>query len=248
MNSMLTPRSVRRSVIAMTLATGFTMFSVYAIWLNDGCDPWMPFISDTDVYPGTDLVFTMGFAISGILIIIGGWQVGNFRHNWMTTSGIEQKWVSINRFGMYSAIIAGLGLLMIADTPWDEHIYLHMIEAFLIFVGGILFIICLTLTTEPMAQIEPELEQLKKPRLMYSIIAVASASLMKLNYSRMVGTPPNFSHLNPYFSNVKQCTNLGYEAMAEAAIFEWIMVIFIGAGAFTMIKEIKILENTSEEE
>lgn len=245
----------------MVAVLATTLGAVAAIWLSDGCQPFMPFISDTDVYPGTDLVFTIGFAIAGTLMLLSSWQIGTYRGRWLEASGVEPNWVSVNRFGMYAGMIAAICVVWISDTPWNENLLLHMTQAFVIFGGGLTFVFCQTILTGPMAYIEPRLDSLKKPRLAFLILISASICLMFINFARMSAASEDYSFagvqsiLDAHFIEIETCTTLTHQALSEAAFFEWTMTAGLGLSLLTVLPELSILSsaysstrNISEEE
>ena len=241
MERLLEPPMIRRGVIALATIWALTLTTVYTIWLRDGCQPFMPFISDTHVYPGSDFAFTLGFVSAGALMLLSVWQVGTYRELWLEASGVEPKWVSINRLGKYSGMVGGICVVWIADTPWDEELILHIAQAFFIFGGGIMFVICQTLVTGPMSRIEPRLERLKTPRLALLILIVASLCLMLLNFVRMSAVASDLTVMDTHFAEVELCTTLTYQALSEAAFFEWTMTAGLGLSILTILPEFNIL-------
>ncbi len=254
MDRLLEPLMIRRVGVAMATVWAATLATVYAIWLSDGCQAFMPFISDTDVYPGTDLAFTIGLTLAGALMLLSSWQIGTYRGHWLEASGVEPKWVTVNRFGMMAGMAAAICVIWIADTPWNENLYLHIAQAFVIFGGGLTFIFCQTLLTDPMAQIEPRFESLKKPRLTFLILTIASICLIFLNFLKMSAATDDISFtgirsiMDAHFTEVETCTTLTHQALSEAAFFEWTMTAGLGLSLLTVLPEISILTSSTSDD
>ena len=68
MDWLLRPDTVSKSIRAAVLAQVVTLLVCYAVWVWEGCDPYMPFISDTDTHPSSTVPFTIGFTLSGLLL------------------------------------------------------------------------------------------------------------------------------------------------------------------------------------
>ena len=53
MDWLLKPDTVSKSIRAAVLAQVATLLVCYTIWVWEGCDHFMPFISDTDTHPSS---------------------------------------------------------------------------------------------------------------------------------------------------------------------------------------------------
>ena len=78
-----TVRKTLQAAIAIQLVT---LVTCYAIWVYQGCDPFMPFISDTDTNPVSGVPFTIGFSVGGLLMALLSWQVFRLRSDWIATN------------------------------------------------------------------------------------------------------------------------------------------------------------------
>ncbi len=238
---------IRRVAIGMATVWAATLAVIYGVWISDGCQAFMPFISDLDVYPRTDLIFTLGLATAGALMFISAWQFSTYRGHWIAASGVEPKWSAVNRIGMYSGMIGAICVVWISVTPWNEALYLHIGQAFLIFGGGLVFIFCQTIITEPMSRIEPRLDRLKTPRLAFLLLTVASICLIFLNFARMSAAAEDVSIagmrsiMDAHFTEVEICTSFAHQALSEAAFFEWTMTAGLGLSLLTGLSELSIL-------
>ena len=91
MSEMLTRQSIRTSIKASVIVQLTTLVACYAIWTWDGCDPFMPFISDTDTNPVSSLPFTLGFTLTGLLLTIIAWQMYSIRSDWIVNNSVGTK-------------------------------------------------------------------------------------------------------------------------------------------------------------
>ena len=66
-----------------------TLVVCYFSWVLDGCDPFIPFISDTDTNPASSWAFTIGFTLTGTLTIPLSIQFYNVREK----VGRAESWV-----------------------------------------------------------------------------------------------------------------------------------------------------------
>ena len=137
----------------------------YIFWILDGCDPIFPYISDLDLQPSAGFIFTVGYAICGVLLSINGFQISTIRGFWMERKNLEQRWMVINKFSMFPSILSGICLSWIAFTPWDEDLRLHLIQANLIFLGSILWAVITVIITFKISKIDKEFSKLIKKRV-----------------------------------------------------------------------------------
>ena len=57
---------VENTMKAVVFLLALTPLASYALWVSDGCEPNLPFISDMDLLPRSGLTFTPSYAISGL--------------------------------------------------------------------------------------------------------------------------------------------------------------------------------------
>ena len=61
MQWLLQADTVRKTIRACITVQLATLAVCYALWVSEGCDHFMPFISDTDTHPVPGAPFTFGF-------------------------------------------------------------------------------------------------------------------------------------------------------------------------------------------
>ena len=129
-------------LIAMVFYAGGTMINPkapgYTFWANTFSD-----LGRTKGYSGKDntvsmIIFIIALSVLGISLIITAIALPYFfRENSL------EKWLSI--IGTFFLIIFGILFVGFAFTPWDiyfnEHIAVGQLSAYMVYIGGILYII-----------------------------------------------------------------------------------------------------------
>ncbi len=216
-----------------------TLVACYALWVTEGCDPFVPFISDTDTNPVSGSYFTIGFTISGILLMIIGAQSYFLRRNWAASNLEKGRIETLNLLSSISAIVAGASLAWIADTPWHEQMELHLVQARLVFGGSMIWAISSTLISSRMAEAEPafsELSVTRRRRTSFTFVCMAVMVVSVVSYSGISLAVPA-----SYLDLVRVCTELDVTALSVAATFEWLVAIGLIGVIETCIGETRLL-------
>lgn len=216
-----------------------TLVACYALWVTEGCDPFVPFISDTDTNPVSGSYFTIGFTISGILLMIIGAQSYFLRRNWAASNLEKGRIETLNLLSSISAIVAGASLAWIADTPWHEQMELHLVQARLVFGGSMIWAISSTLISSRMAETEPafsELSATRRRRTSFTFVCMAVMVVSVVSYSGISLAVPA-----SYLDLVRVCTELDVTALSVAATFEWLVAIGLIGVIETCIGETRLL-------
>ena len=219
----------------------------YIFWILDGCDPIFPYISDLDLQPSAGFIFTVGYAICGILLSINGFQISAIRGFWMEKNNFESRWMIINRFSMFPSILSGICLSWIAFTPWDEDLRLHLIQANLIFLGSIVWAIITVIITFKISQINGEFSKLIKKRVIYTMISILGLIGMVERVSKYLQISPNYLDMDSRTGFISgSCVALNEKLLTQSAIFEWIYVVGVILLISTFFGEIKILSSSKD--
>ncbi len=227
-----------RATIVIQLAT---LVACYAIWVVEGCDPFVPFISDTDTNSVSGAYFTIGFTISGILLTIIGAQSYFLRRNWAASNMGEGSIGTLNLLSSISAIVAGMSLAWIADTPWHEQMELHLVQARLVFGGSIVWAISSTLISSRMAEADPafsELTAIRRRRTSFTFLCMVVMVVSVVSYSGISLAVPA-----SYLDLVRVCTELDVTALSIAATFEWLVAFGLIGVIETCIEETRLLSD-----
>ena len=252
MSELLTAQSIRTSIRASVIVQLVTLAACYATWVLDGCDPYMPFISDTDTNPASSPYFTLGFTLTGLLLSVIAWQMYNIRSEWIETNSLGTKPRMLNTFSAILGIISGLFIIWIAYTPWDENLALHLLQARAIFASSIAWAVLSTMLAREMQAYDMRFEQVFRPRRDRTVLTTVCCVLMALNVVRFVGfgdaASMELSNFEAYIDTVKICTVLSPSEMSLAALFEWGMVLGLIAVVQTGILEADLLLDDESEE
>ena len=238
--------TVRRTLQASIALQLVTLATSYATWIYEGCDPFMPFISDTDTNPVSGVPFTIGFCASGLLILILAWQYYRLRADWISSHPGVPRLGPLNSASSILAALAGAFTIWIAFTPWSEQLALHLVQAKVIFGGLGLWAILSTVMASDMASLDSRFGAVYRTRRLRTVFTLACASMLGLSVLQYTGASFLDSvHFESYLEMVGVCTDLSIPAMSRAALFEWGMVISMLAIVETGIHEASLL--TSDE-
>lgn len=112
----------------LPLATVVTSMSIHAFSGNARAIPF--FVSESD-YPGPErIVFTTGLAITGAVICFLAYRFS------LMVKEQDSKW---NRISLFSGILSGLSLSVLAFANMYDALLLHSITTILVFVGGFIW-------------------------------------------------------------------------------------------------------------
>ena len=252
MSELLTRKSIQTSIRASVIVQLATLVACYAIWVWDGCDPFMPFISDTDTNPVSSLPFTLGFTLTGLLLAVIAWQMNYIRAEWIESNSMGTKARMLNTFSAILGFISGLFIIWIAYTPWDENLALHLLQARVIFASSIAWAVLSTMLASEMQSQDQRFEDVFRPRRDRTAFTVICCALMALNVVRFIGfgdaTSLELDHFEAYLDTVEICTDLMATEMSLAALFEWGMVLGLIAVIHTGILEADLLSSHESEE
>ena len=240
---------VERSVRATVALLALTPLVTYALWVSDGCDPLMPFISDMDLPNRSGFTFTIGYAISGIMLALTGLQLGLLRDRWMSAAEIPRNWVNLHLFAMLAAIAAGVSLFWISFTPWDEHLELHIFQANVIFFGSVIWASCVTLATWRMSFEEPEFSRVLTPRAAFTVLGLVGLVGMVERVYRFTGLSTDLYALEERLQMLDQgCVTLNESLLSQAAAFEWLLAASMVLVVVSFLPEVRLLTMDATEE
>jgi len=240
-----TVRKTVRAGVAVQLAT---LVVCYALWVSEGCDHFMPFISDTDTHPVSGAPFTFGFTVSGLLLTLLAWQMFRLRSDWISANPTGARLRSLNTFSTIFGIFSGLFIVWIAYTPWDEQLALHLLQARVIFGGSIIWAILTTIMTSEMAAFDARFHEVYMPRRNRTAFTCLCLGLMALSVVQYTGISVGLPVFETYVDMVQICTDLSITEMSVAALFEWAMVLGLIGVAETATREVSLLTSHESEE
>lgn len=247
-------RALDGSVVRVTLWSsvaflGLTPITTYVLWLSEGCDPFLPFISDMDLLELPGVAFTVGYSISGFLLALSGTQVGLLREKWFESVSAGDKWIAINRLATLFSLAAGTGLFWISFTPWNEDLTLHIALANVIFVGSMAWAICITYCTQRMSKEDERFARNIRMRAGFSAMGLIALIGMAERFVRFNGLSLDFNTLQDRVeSMVGGCVPLDNSLLSQSAAFEWLFAGSMVLVVASLIPEVRILTGSESEE
>ena len=248
MQWLLQAGTVRKTIRACIAAQLATLAVCYALWVSEGCDHFMPFISDTDTHPVSGVPFTIGFTISGLLLTLLAWQLFRLRSDWISSNPTGARLRSLNTFSAIFGIISGLFIVWIAYTPWDEQLALHLLQARVIFGSSLIWAILATIMAREMATFDACFQEVYVPRRNRVAFTGLCLGLMVLSVVQYTGISAGLLEFETYVDMVQICNDLSITEMSMAALFEWAMVLGLIGVVETGIHEVSLLTSHESEE
>ena len=225
-----------------------TLAVCYALWVSEGCDHFMPFISDTDTHPVSGAPFTFGFTVSGLLLALLAWQMFRLRSDWISANPTGARLRSLNTFSAIFGMLSGLFIVWIAYTPWDEQLALHLLQARVIFAGSVIWAFLSTVMASDMAALDARFHEVYKPRRDRTAFTGLCLGLMALSVVQYTGISVALLEFETYVDMVQICTDLSITEMSMAALFEWVMVLGLISVVETAVREVSLLTSDESEE
>ena len=238
LTSMEPPRLEKQVRIAVAIHV-ITLLVCYFSWVLDGCDPFIPFISDTDTNPASSWAFTIGFTLIGALMIPLSIQFYNVRRRWAEQnhgSRIE----TMNLLSAISVAVSGISIIWISYTPWHEQMELHMLQARVIFGGLIIWALLSTVISLRMSERDARFSSLSQTRrswTVFSLICLLGLAISVYSYAGVSLSIPA-GHMD----TVLECKDLGNPSLSLAAFFEWSMVIGFAGVSYTGVQEALLMD------
>tara|TARA_B100000287_G_scaffold146491_1_gene138203 strand:- start:2194 stop:2988 length:795 start_codon:yes stop_codon:yes gene_type:complete len=233
---------VENTMKAVVFLLALTPLASYALWVSDGCEPNLPFISDMDLLPRSGFTFTLGYAISGVLLTLAGFQLGSLRGIWISEKGLEERWLMINKVSMFAAMAAGISLFWISFTPWNEQFELHILQANVIFIGSVIWSIGMTIVTWAMSKEDSSFAGFIPFRVISTGLGVIGLVGMLERFARYTGISTDLYALEERLGSLDQdCTSVTSELLSQAAAFEWMLAGSMILVLASVLPEIKIL-------
>ena len=244
MSNLLQKKTVERTLSSAAAFLAVTPILTYVLWLSDGCDPYLPFISDMDLPARSGASFTVGYVISGVLLACSSLQFGILRERWLIRNGVERSWVVLNRFSFISSILSGISLFWISFTPWDEHLVLHIAQANVIFIGSVAWAVCVSFVTSRMADADSSFSGLVRQRFALAAVGLIGLLGMGERFVRFSGISMDMYALEERLTMLEQdCVSLNEALLSQAAFFEWLLAASMVLMVASLVPEVsKIAE------
>jgi len=216
-----------------------TLGASYLAWVSDGCDPFIPFISDTDTNPASSWAFSVGFTFTGALMVPLSFHFYQSRRNWEQENK-ESRIGRMNLISAISALISGISLILISYTPWHEQMELHMIQARMIFGGSMIWALLSTGISYRMLELDTRFSSLFRARRNWTAFSMACLLGLAISVYSYAGL--SLAIPEGHMDTVLECSNLGNSSLSVAAFFEWLMVIGFAGVTYTGVQEARLMD------
>ena len=216
-----------------------TLVVCYFSWVLDGCDPFIPFISDTDTNPASGWAFTIGFTLTGALTIPLSIKFYNVRRRWAEQnhgSRIE----TLNLLSAISVAVSGIFIIWISYTPWHEQMELHMLQARVIFGGLMIWALLSTVISLRMSERDERFSSLSQTRRSWTVFSLMCLLGLAISVYSYAGV--SLSIPAGHMDTVLECNDLGHPSLSLAAFFEWSMVIGFTGVSYTGAQEALLMD------
>tara|TARA_B100000459_G_scaffold135982_1_gene92344 strand:+ start:108 stop:818 length:711 start_codon:yes stop_codon:yes gene_type:complete len=233
------PPRLEKLVMITVAIQVITLVVCYFSWVLDGCDPFVPFISDTDTNPASSWAFTIGFTLIGALTIPLSIQFYNVRRSWAEQnhgSRIE----TMNLLSAISVAVSGISIIWISYTPWHEQMELHMLQARVIFGGLIIWALLSTVISLRMTERDARFSSLYQTRRSWTVFSLICLLGLAISVYSYAGA--SLSIPAGHMDTVLECNDLGHPSLSLAAFFEWSMVIGFAGVSYTGVQEALLID------
>ena len=233
------PPKLEKLVEITVVIQVITLVVCYFSWVLDGCDPFIPFISDTDTNPASGWAFTIGFTLTGALTIPLSIKFYNVRRRWAEQnhgSRIE----TLNLLSAISVAVSGIFIIWISYTPWHEQMELHMLQARVIFGGLMIWALLSTVISLRMSERDERFSSLSQTRRSWTVFSLMCLLGLAISVYSYAGV--SLSIPAGHMDTVLECNDLGHPSLSLAAFFEWSMVIGFTGVSYTGAQEALLLD------
>ena len=233
------PPKLEKLVEITVVIQVITLVVCYFSWVLDGCDPFIPFISDTDTNPASGWAFTIGFTLTGALTIPLSIKFYNVRRRWAEQnhgSRIE----TLNLLSAISVAVSGIFIIWISYTPWHEQMELHMLQARVIFGGLMIWALLSTVISLRMSERDERFSSLSQTRRSWTVFSLMCLLGLAISVYSYAGV--SLSIPAGHMDTVLECNDLGHPSLSLAAFFEWSMVIGFTGVSYTGAQEALLMD------
>ncbi|MBK11233.1 MAG: hypothetical protein CMB44_01555, partial [Euryarchaeota archaeon] len=165
------PPKLEKLVEITVVIQVITLVVCYFSWVLDGCDPFIPFISDTDTNPASGWAFTIGFTLTGVLTIPLSIKFYNVRRRWAEQNH-KSRIETLNLLSAISVAVSGIFIIWISYTPWHEQMELHMLQARVIFGGLMIWALMSTVISLRMSERDERFSSLSQTRRSWTVFSL----------------------------------------------------------------------------
>ena len=217
-----------RAVQLFTAVTLFWLFGCYVSWVASGCRPYMPFISDFDLYEPGDTLFTVGLTLTSLLVVWVMIELQLHNREGLYGVGAHWGWHVVNHAAILPGMVGAYSALMLARTPWDVDGFMHGTYAFEIFYKGIYWCVLVNVVTVRIHWRSSSLRTIMLARATPCIAAIVGLWRMVVNQVTVWTEDFDWGAWNAAAEDMMAfCSTSSYPALDRAALWEFVLVLGI---------------------
>ena len=221
----------QRRRLSILLFTGITlcwMILCYIAWVASGCKPFMPFISDFDLFEPGDTMFSFGTFLTTVTVVWIMIEIQLFNRERLFEKGAHFVWQIINHAALLPGMVAAYCTYMVGQTPWDVDGYMHGTYAITIFRLGIMWCVMACIVTARIHWGSPTLRKILLARLTPSAAAIIGLWQMLSNQASVWTEDFDWDNWNSSPIDMMEfCTSREYPALEIAAAWEFVLCLGI---------------------
>ena len=233
----------QRRRLAILLFTGITlgwMILCYIAWVASGCKPFMPFISDFDLFQPGDTIFTVGLTLTSIVVIWVMIELQLSNRDTLSSLGAHWVWHVVNHSAIFPGMVGAYAAYMLARTPWDADGLMHGKFAFDIFYKGIYWCVLVNVVTVRIHWKSSNLRRILWLRATPCFAAILGLVQMIRNTMSVWTADFDWNAWNAGPENMMEfCTSSPYPALNVAAAWEFVLCLGIVFTVFSFLLDLQ---------
>tara|TARA_B100001094_G_C18008651_1_gene708966 strand:+ start:111 stop:854 length:744 start_codon:yes stop_codon:yes gene_type:complete len=222
---------VYRRRLSILLFTGITlgwMILCYIAWVASGCKPFMPFISDFDLFEPGDTLFSLGTLLSTVTVVWMMIEIQLFNRERLMEKGTHYVWQIINHAALFPGMVAAYCTFMVGQTPWDVDGYMHGVYAITIFRLGIIWCVLAWVVSARIHWGSPTLLKILLARGIPAVAAIVGLWQMLANQAKVWTEDFDWKEHNQSVNDMMEfCNSRQYPALEIAAAWEFVLCLGI---------------------
>ena len=208
----------------------------YGSWIEKGCRPFLPFVSDLDILQPESTIFTVGMTLQGLSLFVLLVFFQQQHALIIKQLQLGKRWTRLQQLSFLPGFVATVSCVGLAWAAWNTHIIQHRNLAYGIFFGGVLWAGFSSLLTWKISQTVTAVQWYFRLRLVGFVLA--SVLLLTFLYMLSVVFGAADFMIEEYiartFDQEHFCWYSFNEKMNWAALFEWLFVTCLFFIIFTL--------------
>ena len=240
----------RLSILWFTGITLGWMILCYIAWVASGCKPFMPYISDFDLFEPGDTLFSLGTFLTTVTVVWVMVEIQLFNRERLMEKEANFVWHILNHAALLPGMVAAYSTFMVGQTPWDVNGYLHGTYAITIFRLGIVWCVMACIVTARIHWGTPLLRKILLARGIPAVAAIVGLWQMLKNQASVWTEDFDWDAWNQSPSDMMEfCTSRQYPALEIAAAWEFVLCLGIVFTVVSFLLDLQPpIESHSEEE